>query len=174
MKTTNYAGIKYGGNTDVNKDKITGIRYGVISQNEVLQAWADSSEANYGKAEIECPKCNTMHLNKEYGTTLICECGEELEVELDDFAEPISFYYDKEGYLAECSDNGDIFIMKSPYFTYAQFCSPCAPNACYLMNPLDSKIEDNKAYCFGLDWFEDNKAPYPVYSVETGELLNPT
>jgi len=29
----------------------------------------------------------------------------------------------------------------------------------------------NACYCFGHDWFEDGKAPYPVYSVETGELV---
>ena len=48
------AGIDYGMGT-TNIDKETGIRYGVIPQNAVLQAWADSSEADYGKPH--CPKC---------------------------------------------------------------------------------------------------------------------
>ena len=30
---------------------------------------------------------------------------------------------------------------------------------------------DNRAYCLGHDWFDDNKAPYPVYSVETGREI---
>lgn len=30
-----------------------------------------------------------------------------------------------------------------------------------------------KTYCVGHDWFEDGKAPYPVYSVATGELVAP-
>jgi hypothetical protein len=28
-----------------------------------------------------------------------------------------------------------------------------------------------KAYCLGHDWFDDGRAPYPVYSVETGEWM---
>lgn len=47
-------GIDYGmGATNI--DNATGIRYGVIHQNEVCQAWCDSSEADYGKPH--CPKC---------------------------------------------------------------------------------------------------------------------
>jgi len=80
-------------------------------------------------------------------------------------SEPISFTYDSEGYQAEQSyDDPDIFITKSPYYTLCQFCSPCAPGAGYIMNRGTVK-----AYCFGHEWFEGNKAPYPVYSVATGE-----
>ena len=84
------------------------------------------------------------------------------------------FYYDDGETQAEQSaDDVDIFVCKSPYFTYAQFCSPCAPGAGYLLNPLTEPDPGNKAYCFGHDWFESGKAPYPVYSVETGELVRP-
>lgn len=83
-------------------------------------------------------------------------------------------YEDKDGTKLQVAGDGDIFVLKSPYFTYAQFCSPCAPGACYLRSPLDSPVEANKCYCMGLDWFDDdNPCPYPVYSVETGELINP-
>ena len=76
---------------------------------------------------------------------------------------------DNEEYTAyQSQDDPDIFIIKSPYFTYAQYCSPCAPGAVYLMNPLSEKIDQNKGYCFGHDWFESGKAPYPVYDVKTG------
>ena len=47
-------GIDYGCGM-VNVDHATGIRYGVISQGSVLQAWADSAEPDYGEAS--CPKC---------------------------------------------------------------------------------------------------------------------
>ena len=141
---TKNKGIDYGmGVTNI--DVKTGIRYGVINQNEVLQAWCDSSEPYYGELEE----------------------GEEL----DDFAEPISFVYEEDGYACNSDEYGDIMICKSPFYTYAQFCSPCAPGACYLMNPLDEPDENNKCYCFSHDGFEDSKAPYPVYSVETGELI---
>jgi hypothetical protein len=150
---TNYKGIDYSLGMS-NKDKETGIRYGVISQNEVLQAWADSSEPYYGEE---------------------AEQMTDEEWENADCLEPISFYYEEEGYIAECGQDGDIFITKSPFFTYGQFCSPCAPGAIYLMNPLDesSRDENNKAYCFGHDWFEEGKASYPVFSIETGKEINP-
>jgi len=138
-----YIGIDYGLG-QVNRDEETGIRFGVISQNEVLQSWSDSSEPDYGELEE----------------------GEAL----DDFAEPIGFTYDSDGYKAYAGDDGDIFILKSPYYTKCQFCSPCAPGAGYLMHFMDNGI---KTYCFGHDWFEEGKAPYPVYSVETGKVILP-
>lgn len=168
-------GINYAGPfSDVNRDTETGIRDGVINQNEVLQAWADSSEPDYGEPDfVECPKCGTNIPVKEWGDTVECNCGETIEAELPDCAEPIGFTLDNGEYKATCGEDGDIFVLKSPYFTYAQFCSPCAPGACYLTSPLDEPDADNRAYCFGADWFEDDKAPYPIYSVETGELVTP-
>jgi hypothetical protein len=166
---TSYVGIDWSNGT-ANKDQKTGIRYGVINQHEVLQAWADSSEAWYGdEMEYEC-KCGKVHSGK-IGNEIECECGEVFDIEIDKYAEPISFFVEDNEYSAECGESGDIFITKSPYYTYAQFCSPCAPGACYLMNTLDELIDDNKCYCFGHDWFEDGRAPYNVYSVVTGELV---
>jgi hypothetical protein len=135
-----YAGIDYGHRT-TNIDRATGIRYGVIPANgDICQAWCDSAEAIYP----EIPE------------------GEEL----DDCCEPLGYEYRKEGYSCEQSqDDPDVFVIKSPFFTYASFCSPCAPGACYLLSP---NADGAKAYCLGHDWFENGKAPYPVYSVETG------
>ena len=101
-KTTNNEGIDYSLGM-ANKDNTKGIRYGVIHQNRILQAWCDSSEVYYGKHTDEWT-------DEEWENT-----------------EPISFYVDDEEYSMESDDYGDIFITKSPYFTYAQFCSPCAP-----------------------------------------------
>lgn len=64
-----------------------------------------------------------------------------------------------------------MFILASPYFTHAQFCSPCAPGACYLLSPTDKT--GPKAYCLNHDWFEGDKAPYPVWEVATGKLVKP-
>ena len=134
-------GIDYGlGRSNV--DTATGIRFGVISQNEVLQAWADSSEPYYGETDDD--------------------------EEIDDCAEPISYTYEEDGYVAECGDDGDIFLTRSPYYTKCAFCSPCAPGAGYLMDHREGGI---RAYCFGHDWFEGEAAPYPVYSVKTGKLV---
>ena len=169
--STNYRGINYGLH-DTNRDNTAGIRYGVISQNEVLQAWADSSEANYG--EPTCPECGNTVVEPNIDVTtpdgIIDAEARESYAEYEKFGcnawacdnckmlfdsehvysdEPHSFYIDDGEYQAECGEDGDIFITKSPYFTYAQFCSPCAPGACYLLNELDAPCEDNKCYCFG-------------------------
>jgi len=95
-------------------------------------------------------------------------CEQDFNEDID----PVGEYYNDEGY--ECTrqcDDSDIIITKSPYFTYAQFCSPCFPGGCYLLEPLDEPIQNNKCYCFGEDWFEDNMNPYDIYSVETGQLV---
>lgn len=177
-----YAGIDYGlGQSNV--DKETGIRYGVISQNSVLQAWADSSEAEYG--EPTCGYCGNPAVD---ASTLSDEQTEECEKDRGcaDYAclnckklfdssdafsdEPLGYSFEGDGYsLTDCLDT-DIFVLKSPYYTFAQFCSPCVPGA----GNLETFCANGpKTYCLGHDWFEDQKAPYPVYSVETNEEVKP-
>ena len=127
-------GIDYGmGKTNI--DKKTEIRFGVIHQNECLQAWCDSSEPFYPE-----------------------DCDENYEA--------TGFEYNNDGYEIKSDEYGDLFITKSPYYTFCGFCSPCAPGAGYLTS--DGNV---KSYCLNHDWFEDNKAPYTVYSVETGEVV---
>lgn len=79
-------------------------------------------------------------------------------------------------------DDCDVFILKSPYYTRAQFCSPCAPGAAYLRSPCE---DGPKAYCFAPDWFhpwdddqvtgeyagEKTSCPYPVWRVEDDALV---
>lgn len=182
---TDYVGFDYSLGQS-NRDKETGIHFGVISQNEVLQAWADSSEPYYG--EPHCPKCGNKAIT--YDAEYPCDCGkndcncadcideyERLYHACNDYrcdhckvvfdlscieCEPISFYVDDAEYSAECGEDGDIFIMKSPYYTHSQYCSPCAPGAGYLMNPCE---DGPRTYCFGHAWFESGIAPYPVFKV---------
>jgi hypothetical protein len=163
---TQYNGIDYGfGRTNVDTN---GVRYGVINQSEVGQAWYDESEPEYG--EILCGECFAEVAEDQ---TDCPECGADL-INQFDFIEPINFYFIDNGYrIFQSQDDTDLFIEKSPFFTYAQFCSPCAPGAVYLINPIDEKDNNNKGYCLGHDWFEDGIAPYPVYSIETGKLVKP-
>lgn len=155
-------GIDYGnGRTNIDHD--TDIRYGVIPACDVCQTWSDASEAEYPEPEPQYD-----------------EDGEEIEPDMycDDGCEPIAFNLDDGEYKAsQTRDDGDIFILKSPYYTYAPFCSPCAPGACYLRN--GDTDGDAKAYCFAPDWFDcysDDEAtgmyddqrtacPYPVYRI---------
>jgi hypothetical protein len=170
---SNY-GIDYGmGTTNVDPD--THIRYGVISMNEVVQAWADSCEYDY-----PCEECDAYDKENE-------ECMGDCQIDALQ-------YINDEKYVAYADSMGDIIIEKSPYYTYAMFCSPCAPGACHLNNPIEhtedehkhascrfpisnpSELKNNKCYCFGHDMFWDSElghAQYKVYSVETDQLVEP-
>jgi ribosomal protein L37AE/L43A len=164
------------GNGLTNIDHATGIRYGVISAHEVTQAWADSSEADYG--DPTCPRCGGAVVEYDGDThddyagsgvaDYACETCERYWESGDCYGEePRAWTLEDAEYTASQSgDDSDIFVLKSPYYTLAEYCSPCAPGAGYIMNEGDVK-----AYCFGHDWFDEGVAPYAVYSVETGELV---
>lgn len=181
------AGIDYGLGK-VNIDHETGIRYGVIHHSVLGQAWYDSCEGDYG--DPTCPKCGSpvieyahaKHNRKAgyggYGqgqdpltVTLCCadyaceSCqltfwGDHVWPEL-----PLAWTFkDSEYSMVQYGDDCDIFIIKSPYYTYCALCSPCAPGAGYIMSQMD-EATGIKAYCPSPDWFEDD-CPYTVYSVE--------
>lgn len=147
-------GIDYGhGLTNI--DPETKIRYGVISTLSVLDAWCDSSEPYY-----PCDGCEYKDSEGEDCSAVECEAS--------------SWYIDDDEYIAEdCFGGTEIMIMKSPYFTSGAFCSPCAPGAVNLNEPMHPKNGDGIAYCFGHDWFDGEKAPYRVFSVETGREVKP-
>ncbi len=179
------AGIDYGMGT-TNIDKSNGIRYGVIPAGTVGQAWYDDAESDYG--EPTCPKCGnaaTTYYDEKHGDYLAarivggyrscadfaCEsCEVYFEGEEAYSETPRAFIYSGEGY--ECQQGGDdcdIFVLKSPYYTLAPYCSPCAPGACYL---LLAHAGGAKAYCLGHEWFESGIAPYVVYDLE-GKIALP-
>lgn len=170
---TDYPGIDYGlGRSNV--DANTGIRFGVIPANTVGEAWDEKSEPSYPNA---CPHCGQdlpEAFDREVATTYPC-CDNPVEAGDADYQEPSAFVYKNAEYFAVQADETDIFIEQSPYFTYAQFCSPCAPGACYLLNPLNplGAPKSNRAYCFGHDWFENGKAPYPVFNIATQQEVLP-
>lgn len=163
MSKTNYAGIDYSlGRSNV--DHKTGIHYGVISSHELGQSWYEASEEYY---YYECPECGNGFENTFDETCP--ECGFEFE----DFTEinPTSWFVsDPEIEAEQTYDDPDIFITRSIYYTYCQYCSPCAPGAGYLMNWTDKDV-GIKTYCFGHDWFDGEKAPYPVYRVSDDTLV---
>lgn len=207
-----YRGIDYGMG-QLNIDKATGIRFGVISQHSLMpealdDCWQNSRDLTYEAAVAEFKrKLERCENDDELNELIAEELGERVakrvgfqrrETGLEEVWESICDYwndayqaddhdwlYEQDGYkLTNCLQS-DVFILSSPYFTYAQYCSPCVPGACNLDSPLvtppDSgdfepdwqALRDNRAYCLGHDWFEGGKAPYPVYSVATGELVAP-
>ncbi len=196
---SNNRGIDYGmGMTNI--DRATGIRFGVVSINALGEYAWDGFEADYGPAS--CPKCGNEAVEGDSEIPLdelgegeteaeLQECDrEELGYETlhhasGDYAcdscrilfdgedafgdEPCGHDCTDSEYTARVDSHNDVFIVRSPYYTRAQFCSPCAPGACYLENPCE---EGEKAYCFGPDWYSDERpCPYPVYRVDTNELI---
>ncbi len=138
-------GIDYGmGKTNI--DQKTGIRFGVISANNV-DYWYESSEP-----------FTPENLSEE---------------ELEDFETQEYFVKDKEIFAVQSVSTNDIIVERSKYFTYASFCSPCCPGACNLTDFIeDDRPESNKCYCFGKDWFENEEnIPYDIYEVSTGNLI---
>lgn len=167
MGTTEYAGIDYGhGRTNI--DKANGIRYGCISQGSVMLEAIGDMEMVY--PPISCPECG-QEAKDQNAENYKCACGHTYTCyEATENTEAIGMTYDREGYkLKSCLDS-DIIITLSPYYTHAQFCSPCIPGAGSLDNPCE---DGPKTYCLGHDWFDDEKAPYPVFSVTTDEEVKP-
>ena len=181
---TDYVGIDYGrGLSNINQ--ITSIRFGVIPHQDIGSAWYDEAEAHYG--DPACPECDSApedyddDVHKDYkidpytcSAEYACEeCKMIFDSEQAYPEEPLSWFFKNAEYEAEQTDEVDIFIFKSPFFTYAQLASPCAPGACYLPLPLYVPDMNNRCYCLGPKWFEDEVAPYPVYSVETNKMVQP-
>lgn len=163
-------GIDYGNGTtnvsDIQTPKGESIRYGVIHQHEVLQAWSDSSESYYGNPH--CPKCGT-ELDPDIDDGHMCDCGYTIEwIGEECYGDPLSYYINSDDYKAESDSEGDIFVLDSPYYTRCGYCSPCAPGAGYLTD----RGNDCNAFCFGPEWF-DGDCPYPVWRVSDGFLVDP-
>ncbi len=160
--------IDYGrGTTNVAEN---GYRFGVLPHHDVGSAWYDSSEGVYPKG---CPKCGSADFEENGDGELCCQdC--EYTGEADEFwaEEARSFNYsDQEYLLSQDAESPDIWVMKSPYYTVTEFCSPCAPGAGYLRDANDEG--PCEALCLGHEWFEEGQAPYRVFSVETREEVLP-
>lgn len=180
------AGIDYGRGTGANTDPTNGIRFGVISMG-ALSEWAhESFEGIYPRS---CPKCggdvvDYSDIPEEQADD--AEDWKRKDGRCDDYAciscervygsedvygeEPNGHECTDSDYSATMDDYNDVFVMRSPFYTRARFCSPCAPGAVHLENPDD---DGARGYCFGHDWFTDDIAPYPVFDVKTGAEVFP-
>jgi hypothetical protein len=189
-------GIDYGhGITNI--DTATGIRYGVISQHSIApEASEDISSGGenltYAAAVREAKETIARALRgplDEFGVlpyvskyaptdrqkteqnktldSIVESVWDDIEQDFNDQYQPDSetYRYESDGYVLETTDLG-VYVIKSPFFTFCTFCSPCCPGA----GDLDSPNADGvKTYCLGAEWFENDNAPYPVFSVASGE-----
>jgi hypothetical protein len=180
---SNYAGIDYGlGQSNINKE--TGIHYGVISQHTPSPEAVDdvyhgphSRDLAYENWVEHVKKAVSSAVLEAVDHLMLSSRAEELAKHLSEEAEGWDWLgdsyngdeadplYEHDGYkIVKCLDY-DLFVLKSPYYTHAQYCSPCVPGAGNLDHPCK---EGPKSYCLGHDWFEDGKAPYDVFDVISG------
>jgi hypothetical protein len=170
-------GIDYSGpGGTCNRDATTGIGYGIIPLSALSEFAHESFEAEYDDlcphcgedwpADLETGRLHDRGSHKERGADCPA-CGKFVRDGDTTGDEPSREVLDDGSYQGFLDSSGDAWFTLSPYFTRAQFCSPCAPGACYLTNPTE---DGERAYCPGPDWFDD-EAPYPIYSVATGRRV---
>lgn len=166
-----------------NFDRETGIHYGAISQYSIMMEAMEDFEYIYDGPN--CPKCGE-DVESIPDNIEDFEGYEEAEHEMAEYVchkckyvfgsesayaeESSGFKYEQDGYILTDLLDTDIFVLRSPYYTYTQFCSPCVPGAGNLDNPMPDGV---KTYALGHDWFENGRVPYPLYDVKTGEEVLP-
>ncbi len=174
-------GIDYGmGQTNIDID--TGIRFGVINQNK-LDPWGledvyqNGEDLDFSDFKEQLKSDLESAIERVLDEYNMERCNDSKGI-ADDIIDGLQFdnyegngdnpryLYECDGYKIETCSDGDWFILKSPYYTRCDFCSPCAPGAGYLTSEGDVKT-----YCLGPEWFEDDKPPYNVFSVADDCLL---
>lgn len=182
-----YTGIDYGQMAPSNRDA-NGIHYGVISQNSVqsealddIYHGSDSRDIgfeNWQRSTIQELRDALRGVLEQCASTAqanrFVDCAiDAIESDLGELYESDDshdFFYERNGYeIVQCLDN-DLFVLASPFYTHAQFCSPCVPGAGNLDSPCDS---GPKTFCLGHDFFDGGKAPYTVRSVANGSVVQP-
>lgn len=175
MTQSIHSGIDYGmGSTNV--DTETGIRYGVIHANDLASHFweiveSDGTDLDYEEAmddivqELESAIRSAL---SDYSVN--CDFREvaqgvmdSIDVEYESPCDYTRYYYkdDDKGLILQVASDGDIFVIKSPYYTLCSFCSPCAPGAGSLGS--DGSV---KTYCLGPEWFdEDRPMPYECHEL---------
>lgn len=172
-----YSGIDYGmGKTNI--DHETGIRYGVISGNDLApHAWdtiySEAEDLDYAEA-VGNAKSELAHAIKsvleDYSASfdadeLAGSIVDDLDFDLEHAGDSRRYLYDKDGETFKVLSDGDIMVTSSKFYTLCSFCSPCAPGAGSLGS--DGSV---KTYCLGPNWFSaENPMPYVCFSAETDE-----
>jgi len=195
MKTTN-PGTDYAIGTTSNRNLKTGLRFGVISCMELAPHGLDrifhnGTDLDWRDYQAEVKKSLASALGNHCRTSQIeALTSEAFDAILDTLADGYEnpngtarTHYVTRDYDVLLTGDGDVFVQESPFYTYAQLCSPCAPGACHLRSYLDvgemndaiaeqMGIVGNRCHCLGADWFNDDyPCPYPVYSRATGALI---
>ena len=179
-----------------NYDEKTGIHFGVISPNSICQetlqdlCFGSNSSDPYWENMIQEIKDIVSEMIEGTAYTISDDAKNQIiDVLTDDLSNGYEnpdgqMDYETSEYTLHISgDNFGIFVIRSPYYTFTKQCSPCAPGAGDLDNPIlldtiEQKIpnfynvfsQDNhvKAYCLPKEFFDDeySKIPYRYYRVD--------
>ncbi|MCK9432962.1 MAG: hypothetical protein M0R00_08390 [Candidatus Omnitrophica bacterium] len=166
-----------------NFDEKTGIRYGVISPHSISSfalddIYNEGTDPQYESAKEDfenglksaikefCDNNSNMRLDDRHID--IDAIMDQWNDHYESDGSGIMDYSDNEYSLHVSGDNFGIFVMKSPYYTFCRGCSPCAPGAGDLNNPIDpvnlnlSTLEhiSAKTLCLGPEWFDREKDQY--------------
>lgn len=174
QESTDYAGIDYSLGKS-NFDPKTKARYGLLSMNSAASWLLGEMQPDYGSSiDVFCEECSNSWIVEDISCDVTCsQCGHEMPDYFEEF-DPVAWYYqDKEVFCGHSQESTELWVYRSEYFTYAQFCSPCMPGACNLDSPLDHRAPNNRCYCLPHEFFEEGIAPYPVFSVKTGKIVDP-
>lgn len=172
-----------------NFDEKTGIHYGVISPHSISSYALDDIYQRgtdpYWENMIEEIKDLVSNMIESTAYTISDDAKNQIiDILTDDLSDGYENpdgamdYKTSEYTLHVSGDNFGIFVIKSPYYTYTKQCSPCAPGAGDLDNPVSiqeyEKTPHNtfmygtvKAYCLPREFFDSEyaKIPYRYYRV---------
>lgn len=182
-----------------NFDETTGIRYGVISPHNISSfalddIYNEGTDPQYESAKEDfenglksaikefCDNNSNMRLDDRHID--IDQIMDQWNDHYESDGSGIMDYSDKEYDLHVSGDNFGIFVMRSPYYTYCLNCSPCAPGAGDLDNPIEipdfqEMDRGDRALCLGHDWFDQDadqysrKIPYRVFRVSDNTEVLP-
>lgn len=114
-------------NADLNRNLKTGVRYGIISANEIDSDFLADFDPIY--EDLHCSNCNGIL------TDIYCSSCETENPDYE-YQEASYFKYDKNGLVAEFDPNSNIVtVYKSRSIFKRALCSPCYPNAGDLSSP---------------------------------------
>jgi len=167
------ASIDYGMGQS-NCDQATGIRYGVIplsdlashAFNEIQSNGIDEGYEDFMSAMKDDLSSAIKDALEDYCSNfdakdIAQDIISDLDLNYESTGDCTRYSYDKDGLILQLCSDGDIFVIESPFYAMASYCSPCAPGAGYLRTEGDVKT-----YCLGPDWFDsDNQMPYQCFSV---------
>jgi len=136
-----------------NRDPETGIRYGIVSLNDLNEYAFDSFEPVY---ILSCPECG--YEPGDDAPETCPECGYECDVCGDSWCpdEASDWTFEDSEYSLRLDEHNDVWIFRSPHTTSRwSHCSPCAPGAADLRG--DEDHGDDLAYCLGDEWYDNGK-----------------